>query len=295
MAGLLVCLLTARHALATGRSSTRRAAHGGIGHRHARRQAPLRDHDRRSQISNSSSSSSLTTSTAQPASRSAAARRGSAPPRRRRRPRSAARRAAASARVDLAADDELLQVAAGQALRRRVRPAGLDVEAAISASAMRDHVADADPAAGADRIAPRQQVFCASDSVGTAPRPRRSSGTKCRPSPRSARAMRRDVAIEERDTAGAERGSSPETPTSAPAGRCRTRRRCRRSRRRARRRRRPSRSCRKDPCAARQVAHPQHHRARPWPRADAAAAAARRRSSGATGWRSSPSWDRPRP
>ena len=45
-------------------------------------------------------------------------------------------------------------------------------------------------------------VFCARLSVGTAPRPSRSSGTKCRPSWRRRRGdVRRDVLAEQRDRA----------------------------------------------------------------------------------------------
>ena len=85
---------------------------------------------RRSAISNSSSSSSLTMSSAQPASRSFSSS-----------PRISAAAPTSTpqvgwrddqqlrVRVDLAADDELLQVAARQALRRRAGAAGLDVEA----------------------------------------------------------------------------------------------------------------------------------------------------------------------
>src|SRR5450755_4643623 len=45
--------------------------------------------------------------------------------------------------VDLAADDELLQVAAGEALRRRARPAGPHVEAPDQRLGERGDVADA--------------------------------------------------------------------------------------------------------------------------------------------------------
>jgi hypothetical protein len=88
----------------------------GLADRHAGRQPALRDDDSRSLISNSSSSSSLTTSSAQPASRSASSS-----------PRICAAAPTSTpqvgwltissfgAGVDLAADDELLQVAARQA------------------------------------------------------------------------------------------------------------------------------------------------------------------------------------
>src|SRR6185369_13372200 len=59
--------------------------------------------------------------------------------------------------VDLAADDELLQVAAREALRRRARAAGLDVEALDERSGERLDVADAQPPARADRARARQE------------------------------------------------------------------------------------------------------------------------------------------
>src|SRR6185369_17225099 len=59
--------------------------------------------------------------------------------------------------VDLAADDELLQVAAREALRRRARAACLDVEALDQGSRERLDVADPQPAARADRTRAREQ------------------------------------------------------------------------------------------------------------------------------------------
>jgi hypothetical protein len=59
--------------------------------------------------------------------------------------------------VDLAADDELLQVAAGQALGDRVRSTGLDVEARDQLFGQLLDRAGADPAGGGDRAGARQQ------------------------------------------------------------------------------------------------------------------------------------------
>ncbi len=115
------------------------------------------------------------------------------------------------------------------------RAAGLDVEAADQRLGERGDVADADPAAGGRPRAVRvSSVFCASESVGTAPRPSRSSGTKCRPARAApARRVARDVAVEQADRARPARaGPRPRAPPSAPAGRCPRRRRCRRPRRR---------------------------------------------------------------
>ena len=121
---------------ATARSSIRRSARPSPAPcRRSGESGPCAITTSRSLISNSSSSSSLTTSTAQPASRSASSS-----------PRICAAAPTSTPQVgcetmssfglgvDLAADDELLQVAARQRLRRRVGPAGLDVEARGSAS-----------------------------------------------------------------------------------------------------------------------------------------------------------------
>ena len=83
-------------------------------------------------------------------------------------------------------------------------------------------------------------VFCASESVGTAPRPRRSSGTKC--SPRAAPARGEALAMSRRRARSSPRARACPRPRSRPSARvarCRRRRRCRRPRRRARRDRCP--------------------------------------------------------
>ena len=123
-------------------------------------------------------------------------------------------------------------------LRRRAGPAGLDVEAARSACAAsaRDVARCAASRRGRPARVRVSSVFCASDSVGTAPRPSRSSGTKCRPRARGAgAAMARAMSLAEQAdrAAGRARGPRPTARPSAPAGRCPRRRRCRRSRRRA--------------------------------------------------------------
>ena len=144
----------------------------------------------------------------------------------------------------------------------------------------------------ADRARVRvSSVFCASDSVGTAPRPRRSSGTKCRPSARGARAgeARAIVAAEQPDRSGGgapvlarERGQQLLLAVARDAGDAddlagaHLEARCRRAST-------PNWSSLRQ----RQVAHAPARRRR-LRRRGAAAAAARRRSSGATGWRWSP-------
>src|SRR5664280_2895166 len=59
--------------------------------------------------------------------------------------------------IDLAADDELLQVAARQALRRRARTAGAHMETADQRVGERDDVADADTAGAPDGAGARKQ------------------------------------------------------------------------------------------------------------------------------------------
>src|SRR5439155_27001863 len=60
-------------------------------------------------------------------------------------------------RIDLPPDDELLQVAARQARRSRLRSSGLDLEALDDTPRQRSHVACMDPTGTTDRFGPRQQ------------------------------------------------------------------------------------------------------------------------------------------
>ena len=190
---------------ARGRSSTRRSAR-----RSPRRSATLGETrpwamtTSRSQISNSSSSSSLTTSTAQPASR----------------------RASSSPRICAAAPTSTPQVGCettssfgSASISRptmnfcRLPPerlfaaepgaAGLDVEAADQRLGQRRDVADADPAAGADRARARQQRVLRQREGrhGTAAEPLLGNEVQAGGAPRARRGAR-DVALEELDRAG---------------------------------------------------------------------------------------------
>ena len=241
----------------TGRSSTRRSARPSP---RARRRSPAtggpaRSRRRRSQISNSSSSSSLTTSTrAAGVAQRRAARRGSAPPRRRRRPRSAARRSAASASASISRPTmNFCRLPPDRLLRRRVRPAGLDVEARDQSRGQRAHAPVRDPAAARRPRSVRvSSVFC-----GQRQRRHRAAAEPLlghevqaqRAAPARRRAARRRAPNSAIEPAGA-RVSSPDSaaisscwplpetpamPTISPArtskrdvrpGRCRTGRRC---------------------------------------------------------------------
>ncbi len=167
----------------------------------------------RSQISNSSSSSSLTTSTAQPSSRSfsSAPRICAAAPTSTPQvgcetissvgPASISRPTMNFCRLP---PDRLLAAAPG--------PPHLTWYFAISASASaRTWRVRTQPAALTARVRV-SKVFAASDSVGTAPRPRRSSGTKCRPARRRRPGGWSPIGLpNSRMASGAARGSSPES------------------------------------------------------------------------------------
>ena len=163
----------------------------------------------RSQISNSSSSSSDTTSTATPLSRrsSSAWRICAAAP-------TSTPHVGCAAIItlrllaDLAADDVLLQVAAGEAARRR-RPGRRPSRRTRGSSRPRRRARRPRARSRARPCASRCAVssaLSASDISGTAPRPSRSSGTNAKPSARRCAASRRP--------AGRRRGSSP-CPASA--------------------------------------------------------------------------------
>ena len=193
-------------------------------------------------------------------------------------------------RVDLAADDELLQVAARQALRRRAGAAGLDLEALDDAGRPAPRTRrGVDPAAAPT---PPRCASAACSAPGSASAPRRGRAVPRERSAGRARRRRRgewraDVGWpNERDRCRAPRaGPRPTARPSAPAGRCPRRRRCRRSRRRAPRSRCRSGRRRTGPAAAATGRRTAQHRRAGCAGLCAAAAAARRRSSAATGWR----------
>ena len=192
----------------------------------------------RSQISNSSSSSSETTSTATPASR----------------------RSISACRICALAPTSTPQVgcAAISTFGRcrisrptmnfcRLPPERLRAAASGPAALTLDDAIDrrprSDRAASARMSRARRgrgrcavsSALSASDISGTAPRPRRSSGTNARPSAGAApRPGARRPCRRARSRRVARRGARRRAPPAAPSGRCPRRRRCRRSRRRAR-------------------------------------------------------------
>ena len=124
--------------------------------------------------------------------------------------------------VDLAADDELLQVAARQAARRR--RAGRRALTLKRSMSRRAHARRSrpriEPAAAAAPARGGSAGCCPrATCVGTAPRPSRSSGTKRRPSLRRRAGRRRgDVGAEQLDAA--RRGARASSPDSAASSSC---------------------------------------------------------------------------
>jgi len=197
-------------------------------------------------------------------------------------------------RIDLAADDEFLQVAARQTLGRRVGAPRLDLKRSIS------RVASARVAATSIQPSARSEscrvssVFAASDSVGTAPRPSRSSGTKCRPSVRAApgrhaRCPGRRAGCCRRWRAGLRR-QARRSNSCCP---CPTPRRCQHLTGAQLQRDLVQRHAVDTVGGERELLHLERHRTERWLRG-APVAAARRRSSAWTARHCSPGADRPR-
>ena len=149
--------------------------------------------------------------------------------------------------VDLAREDDLLLVAAGEAAGARRRPAAADVELLDqrpARSIRRRGKSQPNRESGALRKS-WSAMFSAIENSSTSPRRWRSSGMWPRPAS-SARwtPSLRDVLAVDDAPCPRRRAAARSSRRSAPSGRCRRCRRCRRSRRRAprTRRRAPSRS-----------------------------------------------------
>ena len=167
----------------------------------------------RSQISNSSSSSSLTTNTAQPLSRSASSS-----------PRICAAAPTSTPQVGC---ETISSFGSASISRPTMNFCRLPPERLFAAepgpparTKKRRISASAKAVTSPTRSHPRRptarvrvsKVFCASESVGTAPRPSRSSGTKCSPTFRRRRGVSRAMSWSNRriEPFGA-RTSSPES------------------------------------------------------------------------------------